>query len=222
MGAIKKQDTLTKTANGLMALCLVLDLSLLVVALYSPEFAGYDLISPRAMVFLPSTLSVVFVVLGLFGILVFFARARAKALAMLVFVASTSAMLIVNHAGLFKNGNERFLTAFSNRIKSRVGTDSLNRLFMSLRSDVESGNRVGSKVHYRDLPNELKTLYSSTPPSGNLAFESNKVYALWITWGGPFFRWGVEVWPSGEREMPRMSSLIASGISTNIETFISK
>jgi hypothetical protein len=86
-----------------------------------------------------------------------------------------------------------FLRTFAERIRTAVGVDGIAEMAERIRKDVKAERRNGFPLGREDFPKAIQGLYPK-PPYGTVVFDNDKnVLRIQILWGGPIFRWGIEI-----------------------------
>lgn len=196
----------------------------LTLGCYAPAMTALDFVKPTHMIF------VSLIVYGILGsvclvstVMLLIKRKSTSKLVYLALLAVCVVFLGIYRSFLTGHKSDLlFLTKFSERINADVGSKTLNELFMKLRVDVEQGRQRSSPIDKKDLPQSIALLFKQNAPQGNLNFIGTNVYQMTISWGGPLFNWGIEVYQDIPREAVESGKFETLNLYTNAVVFMGK
>jgi len=190
------KDRGTNNSSGfrvflLMLLCLFF-VALFVVSYYAPILAERERITAPAMVWLSGLPTYIYGAFSL-GALIWFLFGGKQLV--VLFVCCLAAMTAILHKATITpaSRNARFLNMFADRISRDVKVESLNALFEQLESEVKTGKRTDFYIRRSELPEQLRKLYWRERPEAKAVFLDRELVLVEIYWGGPLYRWGVEM-----------------------------
>jgi hypothetical protein len=189
---------------------------------YAPILAARDWFIPTHLPFFCIFNKLIFIVGVLVSIVTLLKSVRPTSLSIAFLVCSTSCLI----AGVYVNSPTRyssaFLKEFSARIHQEIGVQGLNEAFVTFENEVREGRRVGAPIKSKDVPAPIRRLFRSKVPVGNLQFQGSDVYNLRITWGGPLFRWGIEMFNQIPYEDVVSGKISTHTLNSNAVVFIGK
>lgn len=214
-------DQRTNNSHGFRVVSLVLlcfsFVALFILSYYAPTLAERERITTPAMVllsFIPTYIYGAFAIGALFWFLF-----CGKQLVVLFACILAAGMAFVHKATITPaSRNSRFVDMFAERILRDVKVERLNALFDRLESEVKTGKRADFYVRRSELPEQLRKMYWRERPEAKVVFVDNEVLLLEIYWGGPLYRWGIEV--RQDLSVGGSGHVARRQISTNMVCFV--